>query len=87
VDSRRGDATRILEYPRPADRDVLAPDLLLAPLAGFDQNNYRLGYGGGYFDRTLASLEPRPIVIGVGYDFSALETIFRSRTIFPCVPY
>jgi 5-formyltetrahydrofolate cyclo-ligase len=62
--------------PRPTHRDVLAPDLLLAPLVGFDQNNYRLGYGGGYFDRTLASLEPRPIVIGVGYDFSALETIF-----------
>jgi 5-formyltetrahydrofolate cyclo-ligase len=57
-------------------RDVLSPDLLLAPLVGFDQNNYRLGYGGGYFDRTLASLQPRPIVIGVGYEFSALETIF-----------
>ena len=62
--------------PRPAHRDVLSPDLLLAPLVGFDQNNYRLGYGGGYFDRTLASLQPRPIVIGVGYEFSALETIF-----------
>ena len=62
--------------PVPTQRDVVLPDLMLAPLVGFDQGNYRLGYGGGYFDRTLASRDPRPIVIGVGYDFGALETIF-----------
>ena len=62
--------------PVPARRDVLSPDLMLAPLVGFDQANYRLGYGGGYFDRTLASRDPRPTVIGVGYDLGALETIF-----------
>ena len=61
--------------PVPAERRVVAPDLVLAPLVGFDADRYRLGYGGGYFDRTLAAARPRPIAIGVGYDFAALETI------------
>jgi 5-formyltetrahydrofolate cyclo-ligase len=64
------------DIPIPGHRDMLTPDLMLAPLVGFDKANYRLGYGGGYFDRTLASLSPRPMVVGVGYGFSALETIF-----------
>jgi 5,10-methenyltetrahydrofolate synthetase len=55
---------------------VILPDLMLAPVVGFDHANYRLGYGGGYFDRTLASLRRRPMVVGIGYAFSALETIF-----------
>jgi 5-formyltetrahydrofolate cyclo-ligase len=68
------------DIPIPARRDVVIPDLMLAPLVGFDQANYRLGYGGGYFDRTLASLGAaftrRPMVAGVGYDFSLIETVF-----------
>jgi 5-formyltetrahydrofolate cyclo-ligase len=64
------------DIPVPASRDVVVPDLMLAPMVGFDQANYRLGYGGGYFDRTLAALTPRPTVIGIGYDFSALDSIF-----------
>ncbi|HXC91144.1 MAG TPA: 5-formyltetrahydrofolate cyclo-ligase, partial [Stellaceae bacterium] len=35
----------------------------------------RLGYGGGYFDRTLAALSPRPLAIGVGFELSRIETI------------
>lgn len=62
--------------PQPSRREVVLPDLMLAPVLGFDTANYRLGYGGGYFDRTLAMRQPRPFVIGVGYDFGALETIF-----------
>ena len=62
--------------PQPSRREVVLPDLMLAPVLGFDAANYRLGYGGGYFDRTLATRQPRPFVIGVGYDFGALETIF-----------
>lgn len=62
--------------PVPARRDVVQPDLMLAPLVGFDRRKYRLGYGGGYFDRTLGSLQRRPTVIGIGYGFSALDTIF-----------
>jgi 5-formyltetrahydrofolate cyclo-ligase len=43
---------------------------------GFDCAYYRPGYGGGYFGRTLASLHQRPMVVGIGDAFSALETIF-----------
>ncbi len=61
--------------PVPVERNPIIPDLVLAPLVGFDVQRYRLGNGGGYFDRTLAAAHPRPIAIGVGYDFAALETI------------
>jgi 5-formyltetrahydrofolate cyclo-ligase len=61
--------------PVPVERTLVTPDLVLAPLVGFDAQRYRLGNGGGYFDRTLAATHPRPITIGVGYDFAALDTI------------
>jgi 5-formyltetrahydrofolate cyclo-ligase len=62
--------------PYPADGAVFVPDAVIAPLVGFDAGCYRLGYGGGFFDRTLATLTPRPAAIGVGYPISALSTIF-----------
>jgi hypothetical protein len=43
---------------------------------GFDGQGFRLGYGGGYFDRTLASLTPRPLAIGVTFELARLTTIF-----------
>ena len=48
----------------------------LAPLVGFDEACYRLGYGGGYFDRTLAALSPRALAIGVGFELPQIETIY-----------
>ena len=62
--------------PAPKARQVLRPDTLVVPLVGFDAANYRLGYGGGYFDRTLAALDPRPVAIGVGFEASRIATIF-----------
>lgn len=62
--------------PIPAEKRVVHPDVVLAPMIGFDGANYRLGYGGGYFDRTLAAASPRPLAIGVGYSDTRLETIY-----------
>lgn len=65
----------IWNIPIPEKRAIVVPAIVLAPLVGFDRACYRLGYGGGYFDRTLASLSPRPRAIGVGFECQALETI------------
>jgi 5-formyltetrahydrofolate cyclo-ligase len=65
----------IWQIPVPADSPVLTPDLLLVPLVGFDPAGYRLGYGGGYYDRTLAAIQPRPLAIGIGFEQQALATI------------
>ncbi|MGF1593072.1 MAG: 5-formyltetrahydrofolate cyclo-ligase [Kiloniellaceae bacterium] len=66
----------IWNIPIPAERHPVRPTALLVPLLGFDAAGYRLGYGGGYYDRTLAALDPRPLTIGVGYACGRLETIF-----------
>ncbi|HEX3952260.1 MAG TPA: 5-formyltetrahydrofolate cyclo-ligase [Stellaceae bacterium] len=65
----------VWNIPVPERCDVVIPAVVLAPVVGFDKAGYRLGYGGGYFDRTLAALSPRPIAIGVGFDLQAIETI------------
>lgn len=69
-------ARGLWKIPYPADGADVQPQIVIAPLVGFDRHGFRLGYGGGFFDRTLARLTPRPLVIGVGYASSALETIF-----------
>lgn len=61
--------------PTVADGRVLLPDVLLLPVNAFDAEGFRLGYGGGYFDRTLATLMPRPFAIGVGFELARIATI------------
>ena len=61
--------------PTPTAGDWLTPDLILLPLNGFDGAGYRLGYGGGYFDRTLAARAPRPRAIGVGFERARVADI------------
>lgn len=51
------------------------PDVVIAPVVGFDDASYRLGYGGGFFDRTLTALPRKPLVIGVAYAESRIKTI------------
>lgn len=62
--------------PIPTRRHVVEPDMMIAPLVGFDLALYRLGNGGGYFDRTLAARETHPTVVGVGYAAGELPTIY-----------
>jgi len=61
--------------PVPQARRCVTPDVLVIPLVGYDAEGFRLGYGGGFYDRTLAALAPRPFCIGVGFDDSQLPTI------------
>ena len=65
----------VWNIPIPAEGDPVIPDIVIAPLVGVDPKNYRLGYGGGFFDRTLASLPAKPLVIGVGYEMQRIPTI------------
>jgi 5-formyltetrahydrofolate cyclo-ligase len=60
----------------PSDGEWLTPTVLVIPLVGFDEAGYRLGYGGGYYDRTLALIAPRPQTIGIGYASGRLATIY-----------
>ncbi|WP_296764028.1 5-formyltetrahydrofolate cyclo-ligase [Sediminimonas sp.] len=59
----------------PETAPQMTPDIVLAPLVGWDAAGYRLGHGGGYFDRTLAAFERRPVAIGVGLQGACLATI------------
>jgi 5-formyltetrahydrofolate cyclo-ligase len=64
-----------LDIPYPVSSPEVVPEAVLLPMNGWDAQGYRLGYGGGFFDRTLASLAKKPVVIGVSYELARLETI------------
>lgn len=68
-------AAGVWDIPYPAEGAQVVPSLLLIPLVGFDAANHRLGHGGGYYDRTLAALSPRPLAIGVGFELGRLASI------------
>ena len=53
--------------PKPKDTELIVPTLLFVPCVGYSAGGYRLGYGGGFYDRTLAALEPKPFTVGLGY--------------------
>ncbi len=58
----------------PAAGAALRPEVLLKPVNAFDGGGFRLGYGGGYFDRTLAVLHPRPLAVGLGFELARVAT-------------
>ena len=65
-----------LGIPYPAGSEPVVPTAMLVPLNGWDEAGYRLGYGAGFFDRTLATLPGPPIAIGVGYELARIKTIY-----------
>jgi 5-formyltetrahydrofolate cyclo-ligase len=65
----------VWNIPVPADGEAVLPDVLLVPLVGYDQQAFRLGYGGGFYDRTLAAMPRRPVTLGVGFGLASLPTI------------
>ncbi len=63
------------DIPKPKDTDEFKPAMLVVPCLGFGPGGVRLGYGGGFFERTLASLQPRAITVGVSYSHGFLPLL------------
>ncbi|MDM0115116.1 5-formyltetrahydrofolate cyclo-ligase [Variovorax sp. J22R133] len=61
------------DIPKPKDTELIVPTLLFVPCVGYSAGGYRLGYGGGFYDRTLAALEPRPFTVGLGFSNGLVE--------------
>jgi len=64
----------VWNIPHPASGEPVFPPALVIPLVGFDDAGYRLGYGAGYYDMTIASFAVRPLCVAVGFEFSRLPT-------------
>ncbi len=61
--------------PKPKDTEVVVPTLLFVPCVGYGTGGFRLGYGGGFYDRTLATLQPKPVTVGLGYAQGFLDEL------------
>jgi 5,10-methenyltetrahydrofolate synthetase len=61
--------------PKPKDTEIIVPTLLFAPCVGYGPGGYRLGYGGGFYDRMLASLTPKPFSVGLGFGMGFLPDL------------
>ena len=61
--------------PKPKDTEIIVPTLLFVPCVGYGPGGYRLGYGGGFYDRTLATLSPRPVTVGLGFSHGWLPDL------------
>src|SRR4051794_12106299 len=76
-------ANGAMNIPYPAESPEVQPDAAILPMNGWDAKGYRLGYGAGFFDRTLASLAKRPVTIGVSYEAARLDTIYPQEWDIP----
>ncbi len=91
-------ARGVYDIPVPHGTDLVQPQALIMPPVGFDAKGFRLGYGGGFYDRTLASITPCPLAIGVAYELSrvdsirpqafdrAMDYVVTERGIYPTAP-
>ncbi|APH72874.1 5-formyltetrahydrofolate cyclo-ligase [Aquibium oceanicum] len=66
----------VWNIPVPAGGTATLPDIVVVPVVGYDDAGFRLGYGGGFYDRTLAAMPSRPLTFGVGYELAKLPTIY-----------
>ena len=67
--------------PEPNTKIKVIPDVLIVPLVGFDRHKFRLGYGGGFYDRTIAHLEKKKKIttIGIGFYDQRIEELPRMK--------
>ena len=67
--------------PEPVSSKIFYPDILLVPLVGYDDNLYRLGYGGGFYDRYIEKIEKikKVIKIGLAFSFQKITSIPTSK--------
>ena len=70
------------DIPKPKDTEEFVPELLVVPCLGFGPGGVRLGYGGGFFARTLQSITPRPVTVGVSYSHGFLPLLFPTAQDF-----
>lgn len=61
--------------PIPDGTPIVDVDAAIVPMVGFDQEGYRLGYGSGYFDRTLATYQQQPLTIGIAFEMQRLDSV------------
>jgi 5,10-methenyltetrahydrofolate synthetase len=73
----------VYDIPVPNETEIVAPDVAIVPMNAFDECGYRLGYGGGFFDRTLAACGRRIIAIGVSYEMLRVPTIHPQQHDIP----
>jgi len=66
------------DIPKPKGTAVFEPQMVLLPCIGYGPEGVRLGYGGGFYDRTVAGLQPRPYVVGLSYSNGFLPML-RAR--------
>jgi 5-formyltetrahydrofolate cyclo-ligase len=84
-----GDTVRSgrFDIPVPESQIEVEPDLLLIPCVGIDSARFRLGYGGGFYDRTLAALDARgarrPVTVGVAFEASRVDEVPREAHDIP----
>lgn len=57
------------------DAPTVEPDIILMPLAAYDSAGHRLGYGKGFYDRTIAGMDKRPQVIGFGFSVQQVDQV------------
>lgn len=65
------------EIMQPTQKDWVEPDIIMVPFLAFDRKGYRLGYGGGYYDATLAELRAKRDITAVGVGYAQQAVLFN----------